>query len=71
MVGFRKKEAKTPPPVFISGIEVEQVNSFLGSMELPSQRIYFGLHTSPPWLKKHKKGCSSFYRYFGKISVNF
>ena len=49
---FWKKEAKTQTLVYMSGAEVEQVNS---SLELPSLRTFHGHHTSPLWLKKAQK----------------
>ena len=57
---FRKKEAKKHTPVYISGAEVEQVNSyrFLGitiTENLPQSSYITTLVK-----KKHRKGCTSY-----------
>ena len=48
IVDFRKKEAKTHTPVYISGAKMEQVNSFKSlGIKVSSQRTCPGCQTSP------------------------
>ena len=48
---LEKRRLKKPTLVYISGAEVEQVNTFRVST---SQTVYLGYNTSPPWKKKER-----------------
>ena len=71
LVDYTKMDAETYSPVCISGTEVEKVNRFrvLG-ITITENLQYVGHHTSPPWLRKDRKGATS-YRNLGGLNCDF